>query len=140
MMIGELAQRASVSVQTIRYYERRGLLPAPRRTVTRYRTYERSDLARLGFIRRAKDLGFTLSEVRELLDLQVGLGTTADDVRGRAVEKLEATRAKIHDLERISAALERVVSTCDAHGPPEACALMHALGADNDLLNEGGKT
>ncbi|HKJ02750.1 MAG TPA: MerR family transcriptional regulator [Longimicrobiales bacterium] len=131
--IGELAERAGVSVQTVRYYERRGLLPVPDRTASGYRKYDGADILRLTFIGRAKELGFTLSEVHELLDLQVRRGTTADDVRRRAVEKLESTRAKIRDLGSIASALERVVTSCDAHDSPETCALMHALGADADL-------
>ena len=133
MKIGELAEQAGVSVQAVRYYERRGLLPAPDRTTSGYREYDGSDVLRLSFIRRAKDLGFTLTEVHELLDLSVRPGTTADDVRLRAQRKLASTRSKIRDLRSISAALERVVSTCDAHGSPETCALMHALGADETL-------
>jgi len=125
--IGALAAQAGVSVQAVRYYERRGLLPAPDRTLSGYRDYDRSDLLRLGFVRRAKDLGFTLSEIRDLLELRVRRDTSAADVRRQATEKLEATRSKIRDLQSIATALERVVSTCDAHGPPEACALMHAL-------------
>ena len=130
MKIGTLAAEAGVSVQTVRYYERTGLLPAPGRTASGYREYDRSDVLRLIFIGRAKKLGFTLSEVQELLDLGVRRGTTADDVRRRAVAKLNSTRAKIRDLGSIASALERVVSSCDAHGSPETCALMHALGAD----------
>lgn len=127
MKIGELAERAGVSVQTVRYYERRGLLPSPERTPAGYREYDPSDVKRVSFVCRAKELGFTLSEVAELLDLRVGAGATADDVRASATRKLESTRQKMRDLRRIAAALERLISTCDAHGAPEACALMHAL-------------
>jgi len=130
--IGELAEQAGVSVQAVRYYERRGLLRTPDRTVSGYREFDESDALRLSFIRRTKDLGFTLSEIHDLLDLQVRPGTTADDVRVRAVEKIQSMRSKIRDLRRITAALERVVSACDAHDYPETCALMHALGANED--------
>lgn len=138
MKIGEFAARSGVSVQAVRYYERRGLLPTPDRTASGYRKYDGSDILRLTFIGRAKELGFTLGEVRELLNLRVRRGTTADDVRRRAVEKLESTRSKIRDLRSIASALERVVSSCDAHGSPETCALMHALGADATLFEKGG--
>lgn len=129
MKIGELAKQAGVSVQAVRYYERIGLLPTPDRTTSGYRQYDEPDIRRLGFIGRAKELGFTLSEVQELLDLQVRHGTTADDVRQQALEKLESLQSKIRDLRSLAAALQRVISTCDAHGSPETCALMHALGA-----------
>jgi len=125
--IGALATQAGVSVQAVRYYERRGLLPAPERTLSGYRDYDRSDVLRLSFVRRAKDLGFTLSEIRDLLELRVRHDTTAADVGRQATAKLEAIRSKIRALQSIAAALERVVSTCDANGSPEACALMHAL-------------
>ena len=72
----------------------------------------------------------TLAEVAELLDLRLDPGHTADDVRERARVKIEMTKAKIRDLRRIQAALERLVNACDAHGPPEECALMRAIGAD----------
>lgn len=137
MKIGELAEWVGVSVQTVRYYERRGLLPEPGRAPSGYREYGPSDVRRLGFVLRAKELGFTLSEIGELLDLRLRPGTTADDVRANALGKLEATRAKMRDLKRIAEALERLISTCDAHGAPEACALMHALEAD-ERENEGG--
>ena len=140
MKIGELAREAGVSVQTVRYYERRGLLPTPDRTTSGYREYDGSDVRRLSFIGRAKELGFTLSEVQELLNLQVRRGTTADDVREQALEKLESTRSKIRDLRSISAALERMISTCDAHGSSETCALMHALGAQEELMDSGGQS
>lgn len=133
MKIGELAERAGVGIQTVRYYERRGLLPEPDRTRSGYRDYDDHDALRLRFILRAKELGFTLSEVEELLALRVDPQTTAEDVRRRAESKIAATRSKIRDLRSIESALERLVQACDAHGSPEECALMHAIGADEDF-------
>lgn len=133
MKIGALAERAGVNVQTVRYYERRELLPEPDRTYGGYRSYDHHDVLRLRFILRAKELGFTLSEVKELLELRVDTRRTAEDVRDRALEKLRDTESKLRDLTRIHEALERLVETCDAHGSPEECALMHAIGADEDF-------
>lgn len=127
MKIGELADRAGVNIQTVRYYERRDLIPEPDRTDAGYREYGEADLNRLRFILRAKELGFTLAEIRELLELRASPGATAGDVRGRAVAKMEAVDAKLRDLRRIQEGLRRVVRSCDAHGPPEECALIHAL-------------
>ena len=138
MRIGELAERAGVNVQTVRYYERRGLLPEPERRASGYRDYGTGDLTRLRFILRAKSLGFTLSEVEDLLELRVDPGRTAEDVRRQAEGKIADVEAKIRDLRRIRRALGRLVDTCDAHGPPEACALMHAVGADEVTLEEEG--
>ena len=133
MQIGELAERAGVNVQTVRYYERRDLLPEPDRKASGYRVYEEEDLLRLRFILRAKDLGFTLSEIGELLDLRVDPHSTADDVRVRAQEKMADVDAKIRDLRQIRRVLGQLVETCEAHGAPEDCALMHAIGADADF-------
>lgn len=137
MKIGELASRTGVSVQTVRYYEQRGLLPEPDRTRSGYRDFDESDLLRLRFVLRAKDLGFTLSEIGELLDLRVDPDRTAEDVRRHAEEKIESTRAKIRDLRRIQAALQRLVERCDAHGSPKQCALIHAIEAEEDVHHEG---
>lgn len=136
MKIGDLAEQSGVSVQTVRFYERSGLLPEPARTRSGYREYGVHDVHRLRFIRRAKDLGFTLTEIGELLDLRVDPHRTADDVRERALLKIRSTQAKIRDLKRILQALQRLVDRCEAHGSPDQCALMHAIG-DDDPLEEG---
>jgi MerR family transcriptional regulator, copper efflux regulator len=133
MKIGELAETAGVNVQTVRFYERRGLLPAPERTESGYRSYDEPDLLRLRFILRAKVLGFTLTEIRELLGLRVDPDRTVDDVRQRALAKIADTETKIRGLERIRSALRRLVDACDAHDSIEQCALMHAIGAEDDF-------
>ncbi len=133
MKIGELAQLAGVNIQTVRYYERRSLLREPGRTPNGYREYDRHDLLRLRFILRAKDLGFTLSEIDELLALRVDPRRTADDVRVRAEEKIASTNRKIRDLKRIRAALQRLIGSCEAHGPVSQCALIHAIDEVEDL-------
>lgn len=130
MTIGELAGRAGVGVQTVRYYERRELLPEPDRTASGYRAYTEAHLHRLRFVLRAKELGFTLSEIEELLDLRVDPERTADDVRDRARRKIDTTRAKIRDLRRIEEALQALVDRCTAHGPAAECALIHAIEED----------
>lgn len=130
MKTGEFADRAGVNIQTVRYYERRGLMPEPDRRPSGYREYDGGDLARLRFILRAKSLGFTLTEIRELMELRVDPHSTAEDVRRRAEEKLADVDAKIRDLRNIRGVLNELVATCDAHGSPEECALMHAIGAD----------
>jgi MerR family transcriptional regulator, copper efflux regulator len=136
MKIGDLADQGGVSVQTVRFYERSGLLPEPARTRSGYREYGVHDVHRLRFIHRAKELGFTLAEVRELLDLKVDPRRTADDVRGRALLKIQTTQAKIRDLKKIQQGLQRLVDRCEAHGSPDECALIHAIGEDETL--DGG--
>jgi MerR family transcriptional regulator, copper efflux regulator len=129
MNIGELARRAGVNRETVRFYERRGLLPAPPRSGAGYRRYAEGDLGRLRFILRAKELGFTLTEIADLLALRFDTAATADDVRARALEKLADADRRIHDLQRIRAALLGVVEACDAHDDVAGCMLIHALEA-----------
>ena len=85
--IGTLAKQAEVNIQTIRYYERRGLLPEPERTASNYRVYAADTVRRVRFIKRAQDLGFTLSEIKELLDLRASPRSCCEDVRARSKAK-----------------------------------------------------
>jgi MerR family copper efflux transcriptional regulator len=129
MRIGELAQRAGVNVQTVRYYERRGLLDDPRNRRVGYREYTDATLDRLRFIRRAQELGFTLAEIEELLALRLERGTTAADVKARAAAKIVEIEGKIRDLERIRAALTHLAGQCrGGRGPVGDCPLVEALG------------
>ena len=129
MKIGELARDARVNVQTVRYYERRGLLLDPRGSADGYRDYDGVTLARLLFIRRAQELGFTLAEISELLALRLDPQTTADAVKRRASEKIEEIDARIHDLEQIRGALDHLAGSCRGdHGPTGECPLLEALG------------
>jgi DNA-binding transcriptional MerR regulator len=127
MKIGELAQRADVGIDTVRYYERQGLLPAPHRLASGYRSYDRGDIARLRFVRRAKALGFTLSEIRELLALS---GRREDDMGGlkaAAIEKLADVEHKLEELQRIRDGLQALVASCPGHGALERCPILAAL-------------
>jgi Hg(II)-responsive transcriptional regulator len=129
MMIGELAERAGVNVQTVRYYERRGLLPEPCRTSSGYRSYTDRTLDRLRFIRRAQELGFTLSEIEELLVLRLDPHTTAAAVKARAESKIADVDRRIHDLQRIKHALTHLAGRCrGGRGPAGDCPLLEALG------------
>jgi MerR family copper efflux transcriptional regulator len=124
---GQLAHKAQVHVETIRYYERRGLLPKPPRRWSGYRQYSQDDIGRLQFIKRAQELGFSLSEIAELLSLRVDLDTTCDDVKQRAKLKLADIEAKIQALERIKRALKKLVASCNGRGPTTACPILEAL-------------
>ncbi len=129
MRIGTLAQQAGVSVPTVRYYERRGILNQAPRSAGGYREYGPAALERLRFIKHAQDLGFTLSEIGELLALRLAPGTTAADVKARAERKIEAIDRKIRDLQRIEHALVHLAGRC--HGgrrPTGDCPLLEALG------------
>ncbi len=132
MQIGKLAKRAGVTVQAVRYYERRGLLPEPTRTSSGYRSYDQDALERLRFILNAKGLGFSLSEINDLIGLRVAPETTAEDVRARAQEKIRATKEKITSLTKLLAGLERLVSDCDTAGSQHTCALLQAIKQEEE--------
>lgn len=129
MKIGDLAKRAGVTTQTIRYYERRGLLPEPSRSSSGYREYDHAAQERLDFVLRAKDLGFSLAEIGELLDLHVSSGRSADDVRRLALKKVSSVERKVQELERIREALLDLVARCEAGDTRGSCALMHTIAA-----------
>ena len=136
MLIGQLAERAGVNVETVRYYERRGLLSAPRRTASRYRQYDPDAVARLRFIRRAQGLGFTLHEVEDLLALRVhGEGTstaTCEAVGRKTHEKIAVVRQKIHELQAMERSLARLAAACEARRPTGECPLLQALDGSGD--------
>ena len=130
MKIGELAQRTGVAIDTVRYYERQGLLPQPERQPSGYRNYRNDDVTRLRFVRRAKALGFTLEEIRELLALS---GRREDDMGGlkaAAEHKLAVVDAKLAELTRIRDGLRTLVQACPGHGALDACPILHALDED----------
>lgn len=124
--IGILSSRAAVNIETIRYYERIGLLRKPARTGGGYRLYRPVDIDRLRFIRRARDLGFTLSDVRRLLDLADQRSRSCRRVADIAVEHLADVRAKLIDLKRMEGVLAGLVSSCSKGTMPD-CPLLATL-------------
>jgi MerR family mercuric resistance operon transcriptional regulator len=130
MTIGELAEAGEVSVETVRYYERRGLVPEPPRTDSGYRDYPPDALARLRFIRRAKEFGFSLSEISELLALRVELGLRCARVKERAERTLERIEAQIDGLTEMRAALRSVVRACEQNRPTGECPVIETLEGD----------
>lgn len=127
MTIGRLAKQAGVNIDTIRYYERHGLLPAARRRPSGYREYRGSDVERLRFIRRAKELGFTLNEIGELLSLS---GERTADMRGvkhKAEQRLEQVEQKLAELQRIRRGLKQLIAACPGHGKLDRCPIVAAL-------------
>ena len=127
---GKLAGRGGVNIATIRYYEKRGLLPDAPRTRAGYRMYAGDALRRLHFIRQAQMLGFSLDEIGELLALRMQPGTTCADIRMRANEKISAVEQKIGDLQRIKNALTDLASACRGAGPTAECPILEALDAE----------
>lgn len=123
--IGQLAQSAGVAIDTVRYYERNGLLSPAGRLASGYRRYGDIELKRLRFIRRAKTLGFSLDDIRSLLTLSDQ--SDVAEVRLAATRKLDDIAQRIADLERIRTGLQALVSACPGHGRAEACPILKAL-------------
>ena len=130
--IGKLARATGVHIETIRFYERKGLIPPPRRRESGYREYTVDDIRRLKFIQRAKMLGFSLREIQELLELRVDEETTCDAVRQRAELKIADVDARIQELQRIRQALKILVQSCYGKGPEGECPILHALEGLDD--------
>lgn len=124
---GQLAKKANVNVETIRYYERRGLIPEPLRSESGYRRYSQDSIARIQFIKRAKELGFSLKEVSELLSLRVDPNTNCADVKRMAEVKITDIKEKIHALQRIKEALIKLRESCKGSGPASKCPILEAL-------------
>ena len=127
LTIGRVAELADVGVETIRFYERQGLIKNPPRRASGYRQYPAEAVTRIRFIRRAKELGFSLREIKELLALRLDPHTTCADVRARAEEKLTDVRAKIAALEGMCGALERLTAACIGEGSVSDCPILEAL-------------
>jgi MerR family mercuric resistance operon transcriptional regulator len=125
--IGALSERTGVNIETIRYYERIGLLPAPPRSAGRHRLYDEQHHQRLVFIRRARELGFSLDEVRALLGLSGGHGLTCREVNALTRHHVGSIREKIRDLKRLERTLSDLAARCEGQEVPE-CPILEALG------------
>ena len=132
MRIGEVAARAAVKVQTLRYYERVGLLPEPTREDSGYRAYDMHAVRRVRFIKRAQELGFTLAEIADLLALREEATQSCAQVEARASLTVARIAEKIHDLERMRAALALYVVACQTREPVSECPLLTALEAQTE--------
>jgi MerR family copper efflux transcriptional regulator len=130
LTIGAVARRAGVAIDTIRYYEREGLLPEPARRPSGYRSYGEDTVAQLRFIRRAKNLGFTLEEIRELLALSADRQRGVKAVKQRAQRRLAEIEARIAELERVRAGLAELIEACPGHGAPAQCPILRALDGE----------
>lgn len=129
LTIGELAQRAGVGVETIRFYERKGLIPQPVQPAAGYRTDPQDVVARLGFVHEAKQLGFTLKEIRDLLTMRENPQTDAAAVRGRAEARLAQTEDRINQFQRMRVTLHDLLSRCPGSGELYQCSILEALSA-----------
>lgn len=127
LSIGQLAKQANVNLETIRYYERRGLLPEPPRNESGHRRYTNESLRRTEFIKRTQSLGFSLREISDLLSLRMEPGTTCANVKARVEAKIQEMQKKIIDLKEIEQALKRMADKCTKKGPISQCPILEEL-------------
>lgn len=127
LTIGAVAKLAAVNIETMRYYERRGLVPRPPRSASNYRQYPAETVARVRFIKRAQELGFTLKEIKGLLALRVTPRAKSAQVRERVRRKIESVDAKIKALEAMRTALSALEARCSGRGHISTCSILRAL-------------
>ena len=126
MKIGQLSEKTNCKIETIRYYEKTGLIPEPNRTESGYRNYDETHLKRLVFIRRSRELGFTIKEIRVLLQLVDGREYSCANINAIATEHIAGIRQKITDLKNLEKTLSRIASQCSGNSVPE-CPIIDAL-------------
>lgn len=129
MRIGELAKATGVDVETIRFYEREGLLPPPQREANGYRRYTRTHLERLSFIRHCRALDISLTDVRRLLDFMSRPGEDCGDINALIDAQLERVRARLQSMRALERQLEALRAQCEVHHPVEQCGILHELVA-----------
>lgn len=127
LTIGEVAKEAGVGVETIRFYERKGLIDRPSRPMSGFRRYDGQMPRRIRFIRHAQQLGFSLREIRDLLDLRVDPNVSCADVRAKAVAKVDEVEEKLASLTRMRDTLLAITRSCAGEGPTSECPILDAL-------------
>ena len=127
LTIGEVAKQAGINLQTVRYYERRGLLAAASRTEAGYRIFSSESVRRIRFIKRAQELGFSLKEIKDLLSLRIDAHTTQADIRKRTRTKIADVEQKILHLQAIHASLLRLAEDCSGCGSLKECPILESL-------------
>ncbi len=126
--VGEIAKKVGLNVETLRYYEKIKIMPKPKRKESRYRFYDEVDLKRLQFIKRAKELGFTLKEIKELLNLKIESTATCGDVKHLAENKLKDIEERIKDLRNIKSVLAKLINQCICEEiSSEECPILEVI-------------
>lgn len=132
LTIGELGTKAGVNIETLRYYERRGLLPEPPRSESNYRLYPLESVKIVRFIKRAQELGFTLKEIEELLSLRAIPEAQCADIQKLAKQKIQDIDTKINTLQAIRAALAILIAECPGQAPIQQCPILETIAAEED--------
>jgi MerR family transcriptional regulator, copper efflux regulator len=125
--IGHIAKQSGLSVETIRFYEQKGLIEEPERKKSGYRQYDGQAVARLTFIQQAKELGFSLKEIGELLSIKSGINTDCNAVKQLAQDKLDDVESKIKMLQRMRKSLKKLINVCPGQAPINDCPILEAL-------------
>jgi MerR family copper efflux transcriptional regulator len=136
MTIGRLAKEAGVNIDTIRYYERHGLLPRAARRESGYREYSRDDVARLSFVGRAKELGFSLADIAELLALSADRHNGVRGVKRKAEQRVADVEQRIRELQRVRRGLKKLIAACPGQGELATCPIVAALSGDYERAHE----
>ena len=131
--IGQVARRAGIGIDAIRYYERRGLIQEPARKASGYRQYTEEVIARLRFVKRAKGLGFSLDEIRELLSLKLNPALNASKVKQHVEAKIADIAEKVRTLQRMKRALKKLSAACTGHGSTSECPILDALDSPEEI-------
>ena len=130
LTIGQVAKEAHVGLETIRFYEREGLIESPPRRSSGYRAYPPETVTRVRFIRTAKDLGFSLKEIGELLSLRVDPIGSCAEIRTVAEGKIKDIDERVRSLQRMRRTLRKLVAACDAREPTSECPILESLGKE----------
>jgi MerR family copper efflux transcriptional regulator len=133
LTIGDVAKEAKVNIETLRYYERRGLLARPPRSASNYRLYSAETVRRVRFIKGAQELGFSLEEILELLSLRAEPETSCEDIRERAQAKITDIEAKIASLQAMKRALAKAVTECSGGGPLTDCPILESFDSSKGV-------
>lgn len=133
--IGEVASRANVNKETVRYYEKRGLISKPDRRRSGYRIFTKEHVDQIKFIKRSQKLGFTLTEINELLDLRINKNERCEKVRQKASEKLSDINQKIEDLTTMSQILKQLIEDCKTENTQDQCVILNTLEKDSDEVH-----
>jgi MerR family mercuric resistance operon transcriptional regulator len=137
LTIGQVAGQAGVKVETVKFYERRGLIEQPPRPASGYRTYPPQAVARICFIRRAQELGFSLKEIGELLGLRHSPETSCAEVKAKAEAKIADIERKREALRKMQEALQRLATACKGEGPVSECPILEAMDeGEKDIRKE----
>ncbi len=127
MLIGETAKKAEVNIETIRYYERKGILALPKKSASGYREYSGETVAKIKFVKNAQYLGFSLKEIQDLLALKVDKNSDCSDVKSRALSKISEIKEKITALKEMQKSLEVITHKCSGKGPVSTCTILNAI-------------